>query len=47
VQPRGANERDPIRFEFHEVDQAAVPPAVVARFGAALIRQCYEQNVQY
>jgi len=47
VQPRGANDRDPIRFEFHEVGQAAIPRAVVGRFGTALIRQCYEQNVQY
>ena len=47
VQPRGANDRDPIAFEFHEVGQAVVPAAVMARFGEALVRQCYEQNVQY
>ena len=46
VQPRGANERDPIQFKFHEVDRVAVPPAVVRRFGESLIRQCYEKNVQ-
>ena len=47
VQPRGANDRDPIRFEFHEVGEAAVPPAVIERFGEAFVRECYEQNVQY
>jgi hypothetical protein len=46
VQPRGANDRDPVQFEFHEVDRAAVPSAVVGRFGESLIRQCYEENVQ-
>jgi len=46
VQPRGANDRDPIHFEFHEVDRAAVPPVVITRFGESLIRQCYEENVQ-
>lgn len=47
VQPRGANDRDPIGFEFREVSAAAVPPAVVERFGETLVRWCYEQNVQY
>ncbi len=47
VQPAGANDRDPIRFEFHEVTAAAVPPAVVERFGESLIRECYERNVQF
>lgn len=47
VQPRGANDRDPIGFEFREVGEAAVPAAVSARFGEALVRQCYQQNVQY
>jgi len=47
VQPRGANDHDPIRFEFHEVGEAAVPPSVMERFGASFVRQCYEQNVQY
>jgi hypothetical protein len=46
VQPPGAKDRDPIEFEFHEVSESAVPQAVRERFGAALIRQCYEQNVQ-
>jgi len=36
----------PIQFEFHEVGRAAVPPAVVGRFGESLIRQCFEENVQ-
>jgi hypothetical protein len=47
VQPRGANDRDPIGFEFREVGEAAVPSAVSERFGAALVRECYEQNFQY
>jgi len=47
VQPRGANDRDPIGFEFREVSEAAVPPAVIERFGEALVRECYQQNVQY
>jgi hypothetical protein len=47
VQPRGANDRDPIGFEFREVSAAAVPPAVIERFGETLVRWCYEQNVQY
>jgi hypothetical protein len=45
VQPRGARDHDPIGFEFHEVSESAVPPAVAERFGAALVRQCFEQNV--
>lgn len=47
VRPRGADDRDPIAFEFREVTASEVPPAVSERFGAALIRQCYEQNVQF
>jgi Calcineurin-like phosphoesterase len=47
VHPPGANERDPIGFEFREVTPAALPRDVAERFGAALIRQCYEDNVQY
>jgi len=34
-------------FEFREVTAAEVPRAVSERFGAALVRQCYEQNVQF
>jgi hypothetical protein len=47
VQPRGARDRDPIEFEFREVTVSAVPQPVVERFGEALVRQCYDQNVQY
>jgi hypothetical protein len=47
VQPRGARDRDPIGFEFREVGEAAVPPAVRQRFGEALVRQCYQENFQY
>jgi Calcineurin-like phosphoesterase len=47
VQPRGASDRDPIGFEFREVVETAVPPAVKQRFGEALVRQCYQENFQY
>jgi hypothetical protein len=47
VHPPGARQRDPIAFEFREVSASAVPASVSERFGATLIRQCYEQNVQY
>ena len=47
VHARGASDRDPIGFEFRELDEAAVPQAVRERFGTALVRQCFEQNVQY
>jgi hypothetical protein len=46
VRPRGASDRDPIGFEFREVSEAAVPPAVLERFGATLVHQCYQQNAQ-
>ena len=46
VRPPGARDRDPIEFEFREVTAADVPNAVNERFGAALVKQCYEQNVQ-
>jgi hypothetical protein len=47
VRPRGADDRDPIALAFREVSASEVPPAVSERFGAALVRQCYEQNVQF
>jgi AcrR family transcriptional regulator len=47
VRPRGADDRDPIAFEFREVTASEVPAAVSERFGAALVQQCYEQNVQF
>lgn len=47
VQPRGASDRDPIGLEFREVSEAAVPGAVLERFGTTLVRQCYDQNAQY
>jgi hypothetical protein len=47
VHPPAARDRDPIEFEFHEVTSAEVPKAVNERFGAALVKECYEQNVQY
>ncbi len=47
VRPAAANDRDPIHFEFREVRVGEVPPAVAERFGAPLIRECYERNVQF
>ena len=47
VRPRGVDDRDPIVFAFREVTATDVPAAVNERFGAALVRQCYEQNVQF
>jgi hypothetical protein len=40
----GVNNQDPIRFEFHEVTEAAVPPEVMQRFGAQLVQHCYQEN---
>jgi hypothetical protein len=47
VHPATAKDRDPIEFEFREVTAADVPRAVSERFGAALVKECYEGNVQY
>jgi hypothetical protein len=47
VQPSGVPGREPIQFQFREVTESAVPQEVRERFGEALIRQCYEQNVQF
>jgi 3',5'-cyclic AMP phosphodiesterase CpdA len=46
VSGSGADRGNPIRFEFREVTQAAVPGDVVVRFGAELIRRCYQENAQ-
>jgi hypothetical protein len=46
VQPRGARDHDPIGFEFREVSEAAVPLAVIERFGETFVRQCYAQNAK-
>lgn len=46
VSPRGANSRDPIAFEFHEVTEAQTPPDVVVRYGAELIHRCHQENAQ-
>jgi hypothetical protein len=45
VKPRGADDRDPIQFEFTEVPESAVPPSVVARFGREFVHRCYTENV--
>jgi hypothetical protein len=47
VHARRPDDRDPIAFEFREVTASQVPSAVSERFGAALVQQCYQQNVQF
>ena len=47
VHSAAARAREPIEFEFREVTAAAVPQGVSERFGPELVKQCYEQNVQY
>ena len=37
VSSRGKNDRDPIRFEFHEVGRGDVPAEVVQRFSSGLV----------
>lgn len=46
VSPAGRDAGDPVHFEFREVAEAAVPPDVAQRFGADLIRHCYQENAQ-
>jgi hypothetical protein len=46
VSGSGADRDNPIRFEFREMTQAAVPGDIVQRFGADLIRHCYQENAQ-
>jgi len=42
----GADRADPFHFEFHELTETQVPPDVARRFGAALVRHCYQENEQ-
>jgi hypothetical protein len=44
VSPPGAKDADPIHFEFRELTEAAVPPAVRQRFGPELVHLCYQEN---
>jgi hypothetical protein len=46
VSGSGADREDPIRFEFREMTQTAVSTDIVQRFGADLIRHCYQENAQ-
>jgi hypothetical protein len=38
--------RDPIHFEFKEVTEAAVPDAIMQRFGKEFVHRCFEGNAQ-
>jgi hypothetical protein len=42
----GKDDRDPVRFEFREVTEGAVPPDVVQRFGSELVHFCYRDNAR-
>jgi hypothetical protein len=44
VSPPGTKDADPIHFEFRELTEAAVPPAVRQRFGPELVHLCYQDN---
>jgi hypothetical protein len=46
VSPKDVNDSDPIRFEFQEVAETAVPSTITARYDADLIHHCYQQNAQ-
>jgi hypothetical protein len=46
VSPPGADDKDPIRFTFQEVREAAVPAGVAQRFGPELLRFCYQENAR-
>jgi len=46
VSPPGADDKDPIRFTFQEVTEAAVPADVAQRFGPELLQFCYQQNAR-
>ncbi len=47
VHPRGTRDDDPVEFEFREANESVVPGAIVERFGAQFVRQCYVLNVQF
>ena len=47
VKPRGTDDRDPIRFEFTEVSEPTVPPAIAERFGQDFVHRCYTENVPH
>lgn len=46
VSPAGADDRDPVHFEFREVAEAAVPQDVVGRFGEDFVQRCYQGNAE-
>ncbi|MGO9993102.1 MAG: hypothetical protein ACLPTF_11405 [Steroidobacteraceae bacterium] len=46
VSPPGADDKDPIRFAYKEVTEAAVPGEVAQRFGPELLHFCYQENAR-
>jgi hypothetical protein len=46
VSARGADDQNPIHFEFQEVTEAAVPNDVAQRFGSDFLHRCYQENAQ-
>ncbi len=46
VSAPGGDPQNPIRFEFREVTEAAVPSDIAQRFGAEFVRRCYRENAQ-
>jgi hypothetical protein len=40
------DDADPIRFEFREVTETAVPEDVAERFGSEFLHRCYRENSQ-
>ena len=46
VSPPGADDKDPIRFSFQEMTEAAVPADVAQRFGPELLHFCYQENAR-
>jgi hypothetical protein len=46
VSAPGADDHNPIHFEFQEVTEAAAPTDIVQRFGSDLLHRCYQENAQ-
>ncbi|MGD0504844.1 MAG: hypothetical protein ABSD02_19070 [Steroidobacteraceae bacterium] len=40
----GSHTKDPIRFEFREVTEDAVPADIAERYGTEFLRRCYQEN---
>jgi hypothetical protein len=46
VSAPGADDQNPIHFEFQEVREAAAPADIVQRFGSDFLHRCYQENAQ-